>query len=43
LTNYLIIDKDFITYIVIWYNHNLTLELAFKVLPCKQCWYSLAG
>jgi len=22
LSNYLIFDKDFFTYIVIWYNHN---------------------
>jgi len=24
---YLIFDKDFITYIVIWYNHNSFLEI----------------
>jgi len=40
LSNYLIFDKQFITYIVILYNHNsfteikkkLTLELVFKSL-----------
>ena len=27
MSNYLIFDKDFITYIVIWYNHNSFIEI----------------